>query len=80
MMSEYGREQINRELDTANEYFMYWLDDNNPFFLVGSLSSLVTAKRMTGNEVLTEEGAKLYDELIEMVNTLEHYIAVRIRK
>lgn len=80
MMSEYGREWINRELDHANEYFMYWLDDDNPFFLVSSLSSLVTAKKMTGNEILTEEGAKLYDELIAMVNTLEHYIAVRIRK
>lgn len=80
MMNEYSRKRINDELDCANEYFMYWLDGNNPFFLVSSLSSLVTAKSLTGNEVLTEEGAKLYDELIEMVNTLEHYIAVRIRK
>ena len=80
MMDELSKEWINRELDTANEYFMYWLEENNPFFLVGSLSSLVTAKRMTGNEILTEEGAKLYDELIEMVNTLERYIALRIKK
>lgn len=80
MMSEFGKEWIYRELDHANDYFMEWLDDNNPFFLVSSLTSLVTAKQKTGNEILTEEGAKLYDELIEMVNVLEHYIAVRIRK
>lgn len=79
-MNEYRKEWIENEMERANEYFMEWLDDSNPFFLVASLTRLATAKEMTGREILTEEGAKLYDELIVMVDSLEHYIAVRIRK
>jgi len=79
MMSEFNREWVNRELDNANEYFMLWLEDSNPFFLVSSLTRLIVAKEMTGNEILTEEGKNLYNELLVMVDTLERYIAFRIK-